>query len=219
MANNSYSFGEVNFVGNWTEDILEYFTNVFNKHLAGGYYNIEISDIDSESKSGIIQGTGRWHFLNNLNFMDNWAKEDSPEEWVELAKEMYDRDLYLEIEFVDKECGVGILYRCDGNIAPILDDQGEFCIVFNYSSEENFEYTRENLIAQKLYIETDFEISLKEVGKFLEKEKHLSLPDSDSQLPKINNVVFENIKIQLNEQPWADSPEEILEEAGFFDTV
>jgi hypothetical protein len=245
MANISSAYGKAKFIGNWEESFFNHFIKVFNEHLGDeateAYYTIDFQNADFEKKEAIISGTGRWSFTNNLNNMHWWAynnhsasdeeKEAHTIEWNTLSGQMKLNKLSVEIEFSDEECGCEMLYRAKGKIFPRLLRHGDlpqsalplpgaaWSLFYDEESCEDYEYTREYLVELGLYNSEDFEIQLSDVSDELFEQFALVFPGEQLQsgVKVLTQEQVQEIKRVLNEQPFADETENIIDELSFIE--
>ncbi|PCR98798.1 hypothetical protein [Lactococcus fujiensis] len=224
MANISSAFGTLDFKGTWNKSLFEKFISIFNKHLndkVGDYYLI-IDNENFEKGEANIRGIGRWTFENNLSLMNNWAlnsfnystqtKEECESEWENLLKEVHEKELIIEIDYVDEESGLEYLVSNAGIIDVQETDEG-LKLVYELMDSDEYEYNRSNLIALDIYDEEDFEVQLKDIKEtLLEDYKLIYRNDKEHECKKLTQAQEDEIEKVLDDNPWAGDVEDILVE-------
>lgn len=162
MANLSEAVGTFYLVGNWSDDDKRGLVNVLTS-LDYCEYNTSIfvdpkqildSLLDGEDTISFY-GTGRWAYERNLMYFDNWTtnpvpnslshmllKENTIEEYLKerstLLQSMYDKELSIKVEYVDYECGCGVLYEAEGVIEVILNES-DYHFVYDTTQLTDYE--------------------------------------------------------------------------------
>lgn len=188
MANLSEAIGTFYLVGDWSDDDKRRLVNV----LISLDYCIYSTSIFIDPKQLLdsllngedtisFYGTGRWAYECNLMYFDNWTtnplpdslsrmllKENTIEEYLKerstLLQNMYDKKLSIKVEYVDYECGCGVLYEAEGIIEVTLNES-EYHFVYNTTQQINYEPNLKNF--NKLF-EDDMNIFESNIKAFMD---------------------------------------------------
>lgn len=167
MANLSEAVGTFYLIGDWSNndkrglvnvltslDYCEYSTSIF----------VDPEQILDSLLSGedtiSFYGVGRWAYECNLMYFDNWTtnpvpnslshmllKENTIEEYLKersiLLQSIYNKKLSIRVEYVDYECGCGVLYDAVGVIEVVLNESG-YHFVYNTTQQTNYEPNLKN---------------------------------------------------------------------------
>lgn len=162
MANLSEAVGTFYLVGDWSDDDKRRLINVlmsldyceYSTSISGGPEPVLDSLLDGENAIPFY-GAGRWAYKCNLVYFNNWTinpvptslslmslKENTIEEYTKerstLLQSMHDKNLSIRVEYVDYECGCGVLYEAEGVIEVILNESG-YHFVYNTTQQTSYE--------------------------------------------------------------------------------
>lgn len=130
MANISSVTGTITLKGGWTQEDIDAFIPVLNCWSFYGEYGIQYYDetpTADNPRTG-FGGCGRWSFSGTLESFDDWTRDWikkpgnsrnalSQEQYDLLLKRMAERKLSIQIEFDDREEGVGFDLHETGELA------------------------------------------------------------------------------------------------------
>jgi hypothetical protein len=167
MANLSEAIGTFYLIGDWSDDDKRGLINVlmsldyceYSTSISSGPESVLNSLLDGENDIPFY-GTGRWAYKCNLVYFDNWTttpvpmslslmylKENTIEEYLKerstLLQSMYDKKLSIRVEYVDYECGCGVLYEAEGVIEVTLNESG-YHFVYNTTQQTTYEPNLKN---------------------------------------------------------------------------
>lgn len=169
MANISSAFGTITIkVEGGRPDIIEDFTYLFGEVLGGGWYYTATNDweYDGNEATATFDGCGRWTYQTNAEMTYEWIKNGIPRvkdetiraELQSIWDELNQLDWSINYEFVDEECGNGVLYEQD---CYVEHKAGEDEARYNEGNFTSYDYTPENLV------ELGFQDSIEEAKEYL----------------------------------------------------
>lgn len=127
MANISSAAGTITLKGSWTQEDIDAFIPVLDCWEFYGEYGVQYYDKTptADNPKTSFSGCGRWSFSGTLESFDDWTRDWikksgdsrhalSQEQYDLLLKRMAERELSIQIEFSDREEGVGFDLRETG---------------------------------------------------------------------------------------------------------